>query len=56
MKTSLSWLKRYIDIDLSIEDLSEVLTTIGLEVEGIDEVEMIQGGLKGVVVGEVKTC
>lgn len=56
MKTSLSWLRRYIDIDLSIDDLSEVLTTIGLEVEGIDEVEMIQGGLKGVVVGEVKTC
>jgi len=56
MKTSLSWLRRYIDIDLSIDDLSDVLTTIGLEVEGIDEVEMIQGGLKGVVVGEVKTC
>ncbi|MFT6334964.1 MAG: phenylalanyl-tRNA synthetase beta chain [Saprospiraceae bacterium] len=56
MKTSLSWLKRYIDIDLSIEDLSEVLTTIGLEVEGIDEVELIEGGLKGVVVGEVRTC
>ncbi len=56
MKTSLSWLRRYIDIDLSIDDLSEVLTTIGLEVEGVDEVEMIQGGLKGVVVGEVKTC
>jgi len=56
MKTSLSWLKRYIDIDLSVEDLSDVLTTIGLEVEGIDEVEMIKGGLKGVVVGQIKTC
>ena len=56
MKTSLSWLKRYVDIDLSVEDLSDVLTTIGLEVEGIDEVELIPGGLKGVVVGEIKTC
>jgi len=56
MKTSLSWLKRYVDIDLSINELSDILTTIGLEVEGVDEVELIKGGLKGVVIGEVKTC
>ncbi|MDF1697172.1 MAG: phenylalanine--tRNA ligase subunit beta [Saprospiraceae bacterium] len=56
MKTSLSWLKNYVDLDLEINDLSEILTTIGLEVEGVEEVEMIEGGLKGVVVGHVKTC
>lgn len=56
MKTSLSWLKRYVDLDMDNQELSEILTTIGLEVEGIEEVEMIQGGLRGVVVGEVKTC
>ena len=56
MKTSLSWLKKYIDLDLEINELSEILTTIGLEIEGVDEVEMIKGGLQGVVIGEVKTC
>lgn len=56
MKTSLSWLKRYIDLDLEIGEISEILTTIGLEVEGVDEVELIQGGLKGIVVGEVTSC
>lgn len=56
MKTSLSWLKNYVDLDIEINELSEILTTIGLEVEGIDEVEMIKGGLHGVVVGLVKTC
>ncbi len=56
MKTSLSWLKKYVDLDLSIDELSDILTTIGLEVEGVEEVEMIQGGLQGVVVGHVKTC
>lgn len=56
MKTSLNWLKKYIDIGQPIQELSEILTTIGLEVEGVDEVEMIQGGLRGVVVGHVKTC
>lgn len=56
MKTSLSWLKNYVDLDMDINDLSEILTTIGLEVEGIEEVEMIKGGLQGVVVGHVKSC
>ena len=56
MKTSLSWLKKYIDLDLEINELSEILTTIGLEIEGVDEVEMIKGGLQGIVIGEVKTC
>lgn len=56
MKTSLSWLKKYVDLDLEINELSEILTTIGLEVEGVEEVEMIKGGLQGVVIGHVKTC
>jgi len=56
MNLSLNWLKRYIDIDLPIEELSEILTDIGLEVEGIEKVETIKGGLKGVVVGHVVEC
>ena len=56
MKISLNWLKRYIDIELPPDEVSEILTSIGLEVEGMEEVESIQGGLKGVVVGWVKEC
>lgn len=56
MKVSLNWLKTYIDIDLPPEEVSEILTSIGLEVEGMEEVESIPGGLKGVVVGLVKEC
>ena len=53
MKLSLNWLRRYIDIDMPIDDLSEILTSIGLEVEGVDTFETIRGGLNGVVVGHV---
>lgn len=56
MKISLNWLKRYIDIDLSPGEISEILTAIGLEVEGMDEIETIKGGLEGVVVGHVIAC
>jgi phenylalanyl-tRNA synthetase beta chain len=56
MKISYNWLKDYIACDLTPEQIGEVLTAIGLEVEGIDKVETIPGGLKGVVVGEVLTC
>lgn len=56
MKVSLNWLKDYIDIDLSPEEIGEILTDIGLEVEGMEEVESIKGGLEGVVVGEVVEC
>jgi len=57
MNVSLNWLKKYINLDgIGIDELSEILTTIGLEVEGVEEIETIKGGLKGVVVGEVKTC
>lgn len=56
MKVSLNWLKEYLDIKLAAEETGEQLTDIGLEVEGIEEIESIQGGLEGVVVGLVKEC
>ncbi len=56
MKLSLNWLKKYLDISYTPEKIAEMLTIIGLEVEGIEKFESIKGGLKGVVVGEVITC
>lgn len=56
MKISLDWLKDFIDINESAEEISDLLTQSGLEVEGLEEVEAVKGGLKGLVIGEVKTC
>ena len=56
MNISYNWLKRYIDTDLPAEKVAEVLTDIGLEVEGLEKIETVKGGLQGVVVGEVVTC
>lgn len=56
MKVSYNWLKQYINLDIGPEELSVVLTDIGLEVEGMSSFQSLKGGLKGVVVGEVKTC
>ena len=56
MKISYNWLKQYIDTDLSPQQLSEILTNTGLEVEGLEEVQSVKGGLEGVVIGEVLTC
>ncbi len=56
MNISYNWLKRYIDLDMSPEKTAEVLTSIGLETGGIEEVESIKGGLKGIVIGRVITC
>ena len=56
MKVSYSWIKDYLNVELSAEDCAKVLTDTGLEVEGIQEIESIKGGLKGLVVGEVLTC
>lgn len=56
MTISYNWLKTYLNINLSPERVGEILTDTGLEVEGIEKIETIKGGLKGVVVGEVKTC
>ncbi len=55
MKISYNWLKQYINTDLPAETVATMLTDCGLEVEGIERNETIKGGLKGVVVGEVKT-
>ena len=56
MKVSLNWLKDYLNIDIAPEKVGEILTEIGLEVEGEEVVESIPGGLKGVVVGHVVEC
>lgn len=56
MKISYNWLRQYIDIYKSPEDLGKVLTSTGLEVESIELFESIPGGLKGLVIGEVITC
>ena len=56
MNISYSWLRQYISINLSPAEVARVLTGIGLEVEAIESVEKIKGGLKGFVIGEVKTC
>ncbi len=56
MKISYNWLRDYLVCDLSVEALAEVLTDIGLEVDSLERVEAIEGGLEGVVVGHVLTC
>ncbi|MDL2230777.1 phenylalanine--tRNA ligase subunit beta, partial [Alistipes sp. OttesenSCG-928-L06] len=56
MKISYSWLKEYIDGVPSPEETSKVLTSIGLEVDGMEKIETVRGGLEGVVVGHVLTC
>ena len=56
MKISYSWLKSYIDTELSAEEAARVLTDIGLEVESLERIETVRGGLEGLVVGEVLTC
>ena len=56
MKVSYNWLKDYVKTSLSPEELSKVLTDTGLEVDGIEKIENIKGGLEGVFVGEVLSC
>lgn len=56
MKISYNWLKEYLDFDAGPEELSAVLTSLGLEVEGIEEWVSVKGGMKDVVVGKVLTC
>ncbi len=56
MNISYNWLKNYINIEKTPEELSLILTDIGLEVELLETVQRIPGGLEGLVVGEVKTC
>ncbi len=56
MKISYNWLKQFIEIDWSAEQVGELLTDLGLEVEGIEPFESVKGGLKGIVLGEVRSC
>lgn len=56
MRISYNWLKNFIDIDKTPEELSLILTDIGLEVESLEVEQSIPGGLNGLVVGEVITC
>lgn len=56
MKISYNWLKEFIDFKQNPTEIGDILTQTGLEVEGIERIEKIPGGLKGIVVGEVKEC
>ena len=56
MNISYNWLKEYVDFNLQPQEVAEALTSIGLEVGGVEEVESVRGGLKGLVVGHVLTC
>ena len=56
MKISYKWLKQFLQIDWDALKTSELLTDLGLEVEGIETIESVKGSLKGIVVGEVLTC
>ena len=56
MKISYNWLKQFINIGWNAEKTGELLTNLGLEVEGIEDYQSVKGGLKGVVVGKVLTC
>lgn len=56
MNISYNWLKQYVDFDLSADELGAALTSIGLEVGSVEEIQTVKGGLQGLVVGRVITC
>lgn len=56
MNISYKWLKEYVDFTLTPQQVADALTSEGLEVDSLEEVPAIRGGLKGIVVGEVLTC
>ena len=56
MKISYNWVKQFIQLDWEAEKTGELLTDLGLEVEGIEKYESVQGGLKGIIVGHILTC
>lgn len=56
MNISYDWLREYVHTNLTAEELSKALTSIGLETGGVEEVESVPGGLKGLVIGQVLTC
>ena len=55
MNISYKWLKEYVDLELTPDELSALLTSIGLEVGTVERVESIRGGLAGIVIGKVLT-
>ncbi len=56
MNISYNWLKKYINIDYAPAKVSEILTSLGLEVGSMEEIQSVKGGLEGLVIGEVLTC
>lgn len=56
MNISYNWLKKYLDFTLTPDEVAAALTSIGLETGGVEEVESIRGGLRGIVIGKVLTC
>lgn len=56
MNISYNWLKKYVDFDLTPDEVAAALTSIGLETGSVEEVQTIKGGLEGLVIGEVLTC
>lgn len=56
MQIAYNWLLDYLPQPVSVEDLSKILTSIGLEVEGVEKSEAVPGGLEGLVIGQVVTC
>ncbi len=56
MNVSYKWLKEYVDFDMTPNEVADALTSVGLEVEAVEEVQSIKGGLEGLVVGEVLEC
>ena len=56
MNISYKWLKEYVDFNMTADEVAAALTSIGLEVDGVKEVQSIKGGLEGIVIGEVLTC
>lgn len=56
MNISYNWLKQYVDFDLSADELGAALTSVGLEVGSVEEIQSVKGGLQGLVVGRVITC
>ncbi len=56
MNISFKWLKEYVDFDMTPQEVAEALTSTGLEVGALEEVQTVKGGLKGLYVGKVLTC
>ncbi len=56
MKISYKWLKEYVDTTLSAQEIAAALTSVGLEIDSVEEVQTIKGGLEGLWIGEVLSC